>query len=238
MGARYLDPKYSRWISTDPALGEYIPAAGKGNSENAGNLPGMGGIYNHINGDLYHYAGNNPVRYVDPDGKSVKNNAKKFLVGRTEGEIKYELNGVTKSTHYVLLKDGDYSPEAFDGLFDENGNAVKVSGKEEWGDNVDITICSNKDSLYFDFDNADSRKVNKKNDRIKSFLNIFLPKSKEYDLSGIYKDIDKEGKPLHSWWTGGTDKDACGSPDNWEKAYNSDEQKAIRQALNVKGMEE
>ena len=69
MGARYLDPKYSRWISTDLALGEYIPAAGKGNSENAGNLPGMGGIYNHINGDLYHYAGNNPVKYTDPDGK-------------------------------------------------------------------------------------------------------------------------------------------------------------------------
>ena len=50
--ARYLDPKYSRWISVDPALGEYIPAAGKGNSENAGNLPGMGGIYNRINGNL------------------------------------------------------------------------------------------------------------------------------------------------------------------------------------------
>ena len=28
-GARYLDAQYSRWSSTDPALGEYIPAAGK-----------------------------------------------------------------------------------------------------------------------------------------------------------------------------------------------------------------
>lgn len=51
-GARYLDPKYSRWISVDPALGEYVPAAGKGNSSDAGNLPGMGGIYNSVNGNL------------------------------------------------------------------------------------------------------------------------------------------------------------------------------------------
>ena len=40
-GARYLDPKYSRWISVDPALGEYIPGAGK--SDEADKLPGMGG---------------------------------------------------------------------------------------------------------------------------------------------------------------------------------------------------
>ena len=25
-GARYLDPKYSRWLSGDPALGEYMSA--------------------------------------------------------------------------------------------------------------------------------------------------------------------------------------------------------------------
>ena len=69
-GARYLDPRYSRWISTDPALDEYIPGAGNENSKDVERLPGMGGIYNTVNLQLYHYAGNNPVKYTDPDGKA------------------------------------------------------------------------------------------------------------------------------------------------------------------------
>ena len=64
-GARYLDPKYSRWLSGDPALGEYVPAAGADTSK----LAGMGGVYNTVNLHLYHYAGNNPVKYMDPDGR-------------------------------------------------------------------------------------------------------------------------------------------------------------------------
>ena len=58
-GARYLDPKYSRWLSGDPALGEYV----------SGTEKGEGGIYNGINFNLYHYANNNPVKYTDPNGE-------------------------------------------------------------------------------------------------------------------------------------------------------------------------
>ena len=65
-GARYLDPKTGRWLSGDPALGEYIPQAGR----QSDGLPGMGGVYNTANLHTYHYAGNNPVKYVDPDGRS------------------------------------------------------------------------------------------------------------------------------------------------------------------------
>ncbi len=88
-GARYLDPKYSMWISTDPALGDYIPIAATNDEakRHNSNLPGMGGVYNHINFNLYHYAGNNPVRYLDPDGKSISDDGPKgLLVNNSTGK--------------------------------------------------------------------------------------------------------------------------------------------------------
>jgi len=90
-GARYLAPKTSLWLSSDPALGEYIPQAPVNDEarKHNQNLPGMGGVFNTVNLHLYHYAGNNPVKYTDPDGNSSQavGFAFGFVVGGIAGGI-------------------------------------------------------------------------------------------------------------------------------------------------------
>jgi RHS repeat-associated protein len=73
-GARYLNPKTSLWLSTDPAMDEYVPGAPVNDEvrKQNQNLPGMGGVFNVVNLHTYHYAGNNPVKYTDPDGKELR----------------------------------------------------------------------------------------------------------------------------------------------------------------------
>jgi RHS repeat-associated protein len=91
-GARYLDPKTSRWLSGDPALGEYFPSAPVNDEakKHNQNLPGMGGVFNYVNLHAYHYAGNNPVKYVDPDGKKSNSIMENKIVTAVRSESKNE----------------------------------------------------------------------------------------------------------------------------------------------------
>ena len=66
------------------------------------NLPGMGGVFNVVNLQLYHYAGigqrsdselqaNNPVKYVDPDGRLLINNVSENSASAREYERNHNL---------------------------------------------------------------------------------------------------------------------------------------------------
>ena len=86
-GARYLDPKYSHWMSTDPALEKFIEEKSNGSS---------GGIYNSVNFNLYHYSGNNPVKYSDSDGNDFKDTTRKFthFVSDNSGLVEKSQKGI------------------------------------------------------------------------------------------------------------------------------------------------
>ena len=108
-GARYLDPKYSRWLSGDPALNEYIPKApideeAKKHNEN---LPGMGGVFNTVNLHVYHYAGNNPVKYTDPDGRTNIDSA--ILIDKFGKNLEKNNNSVAKALYDTIINNKESS---------------------------------------------------------------------------------------------------------------------------------
>ena len=80
-GARYLDPRFSKWMSADPALAKYIPETERtlsyttpspANSwRSHPDLPGMGGAFQSHNLALYSYSHHNPATLTDPNGSST-----------------------------------------------------------------------------------------------------------------------------------------------------------------------
>ena len=71
------------WNTVDPALlnGRYFPKPNDFDSahdyywqvqdDEKNKLPGMGGVYNAVNLNVYQYGGLNPMVMIDPDGNDV-----------------------------------------------------------------------------------------------------------------------------------------------------------------------
>jgi hypothetical protein len=77
-GARYLDPRFSKCLTADPALGAYLPSAGKAvgyqlptlanNWRGHPDLPGMGGAFRPKNMSVYAYVHSTPATLTDQNG--------------------------------------------------------------------------------------------------------------------------------------------------------------------------
>ena len=81
-GARYLDQRYSRWLSGDPAITDYM----------AGTSAGEGGVYNTVNFNVYHYGGNNPIKYIDPTGMYTEGEIENFKKSSAKKQLEFLKN--------------------------------------------------------------------------------------------------------------------------------------------------
>ena len=204
-GARYLDPKTSRWLSADPAMyqGDYLPGApvNEEAKKRNGNLPGQGGVFNVVNMHVYHYAGNNPIKYVDPTGEDFYNNGENTYIVIPEhdkdkavivhpGE-KYEgpIDGAMQARE---KDDGTYEP-------DPNGKIIKITGKEPMSPDVVVKKGSDGEDVAY-MPGA----VNDIGDLVKGLNNIRRKKQgKAPDLpSGVYNPGSDGHNALMKGWGG------------------------------------
>ena len=87
---------------------------------------------NHINSNLYHYGGNNPVRYVDPDGRDIvykDNDGNEVL---RESNVKNEIHTPTSDLEMMNNNANEMQNNKLNILFFARN--VKTGGKWDFKD--------------------------------------------------------------------------------------------------------
>ena len=182
-GARYLDPRTSRWISADPAMGDYVPQAPVNDEarKRNGNLPGQGGVFNTVNFHVFGYAGNNPVKMVDPDGNDFYNFSNKDIVVKPE------------DGDSVLVHPGEMYKGKIDGAVLSDMTVIKVTDHKKSPVDVSVSVetIDGKDKAF---------KVGSLSSLLNKLGDIIKSKFKKDELpSGVYSSESAKNTSLSSW---------------------------------------
>ena len=185
------------------------------------------------NGDLYAYAGNNPVKYTDPDGRDIINSTDKYIVARLEKPMN---EGRSNEIDTLIIPPHSVAYGAFDGARDEEGNYYKVTGYA-LAPAINFEIDSNSNLKIEGFskllnDFGDSLKIQNDKDKLDDEKRILSGKK----IKGISSDFDR----LNESWESNLIKDIgdIGDSESWASKYNDKSQKDLRKKYKIQTFDE
>ena len=145
-GARYYDPRFSLWTSTDPLSG-YNPIF-----EVEHYIDGQhnGGVLNSFNHNTYSYCYLNPIALIDPNGKQTKVTDMNFNSIDNNYENGEKILKREKSLNFLAGKDTNTCAIRLSNALNKSGYPVPSSSQTP--SNVRVQTGAEKDSGNFVLD--------------------------------------------------------------------------------------